>query len=90
MSRKRPHNPARVFKRNLLAAAIAPLCVAMATQVTAQELEEVLITGSYIKSTGTDEASPVQVINNEYIINSGAFTVGELTAKLAVNSGSEN
>ena len=90
MSRKRPHNPARVFKRNLLAAAIAPLCVAMATQVTAQELEEVLITGSYIKSTGTDEASPVEVINNEYIVNSGAFTVGELTAKLAVNSGSEN
>ncbi|MEP6389458.1 MAG: TonB-dependent receptor [Halioglobus sp.] len=63
----------------------------MSTQVVAQnELEEVLITGSYIKSTGTDEASPVEVINNEYIVNSGAFTVGELTAKLAVNSGSEN
>ncbi|MFK7889319.1 MAG: TonB-dependent receptor [Granulosicoccus sp.] len=79
-----------MFKRKLLAAAIAPLCVAMSAQVVAQELEEVLITGSYIKSTGTDEASPVEVINNEYIVNSGAFTVGELTAKLAVNSGSEN
>ena len=90
MSRTKLHAPARVFKRNLLAAAIAPLCVAMSTQVVAQELEEVLITGSYIKSTGTDEASPVEVVNNEYIVNSGAFTVGELTAKLAVNSGSEN
>ncbi|MEP0200711.1 MAG: TonB-dependent receptor [Halioglobus sp.] len=91
MSRTKPHAPVRMFKRKLLAAAIAPLCVAMSTQVVAQnELEEVLITGSYIKGTSTDEASPVEVIGNEYIANSGAFTVGELTAKLAVNSGSEN
>ncbi|MEH6515253.1 MAG: TonB-dependent receptor plug domain-containing protein [Halioglobus sp.] len=79
------------FKRTLTAAALAPLCAAMSTQLQAQgELEEVLITGSYIKSTGTDEASPVEIIDNEYIRNSGAFTVGELTAKLSVNSGSEN
>jgi iron complex outermembrane receptor protein len=91
MTRTSPQSSVRLFKRNLLAAAIAPLCVAMSGQAMAQgELEEVLITGSYIKSTGTDEASPVEVINNEYIVNSGAFTVGELTAKLAVNSGSEN
>ncbi|MEH6569805.1 MAG: TonB-dependent receptor [Halioglobus sp.] len=83
--------PVGLYKRTLLAAAIAPLCVAMSPQLMAQgELEEVLITGSYIKSTGENEASPVQVIDNEYITNSGAFSVGELTAKLSVNSGSEN
>lgn len=81
----------RPFKHTALATAIAPLCIAMSTQLFAQEpLEEVLVTGSYIKSTSTDQASPVSVINNEYISNSGAFTVGELTGKLSVNSGSEN
>jgi hypothetical protein len=45
-------------KRNLLAASI--MCVAVPLQVLAQDdLEEVLITGSYIKSAGTDEASPI-------------------------------
>ncbi|MBE9538220.1 MAG: TonB-dependent receptor plug domain-containing protein, partial [Proteobacteria bacterium] len=53
-------------------------------------IEEVLITGSYLKSTADDEASPVEIIDSDYIANSGAFTVGELTAKLSVNSGSEN
>ena len=81
----------RPFKHTALATAIAPLCASMSTVVMAQEpVEEVLVTGSYIKSTSTDQASPVSVINNEYISNSGAFTVGELTGKLSVNSGSEN
>jgi iron complex outermembrane receptor protein len=81
-----------LFTRTLLATALAPVTLGLSSLVNAQsqDLEEVLITGSYIKSTGTDEASPVDVISNEYITNSGAFTVGELTAKLAVNSGSEN
>jgi hypothetical protein len=36
------------------------MCVAVPLQVLAQDdLEEVLITGSYIKSAGTDEASPI-------------------------------
>lgn len=53
-------------------------------------IEEVLVTGSYIKSTSDDQASPVEIIDSDYIVNSGAFTMGELTAKLSVNSGSEN
>ncbi len=90
MTHPKSHSPVPFFKRHLLAAALAPMCAAIPAQSLAQELEEVLITGSYIKSTGTDEASPVEVIDNEYITNSGAFSVGELTAKLSVNSGSEN
>ncbi len=53
-------------------------------------IEELLVTGSHLKSTADDAASPVQVIERDYIVNSGALTVGELTAKLSVNSGSEN
>lgn len=91
MTQTKPTTPLRPFKTALLATAAAPLCVAISTQLMAQgELEEVLITGSYIKSTSTEQASPVEVVSSEYIANSGAFTVGELTAKLSVNSGSEN
>lgn len=65
--------------------------VALVAQAQAQStVEEVLVTGSYIKSTASDGASPVEVIGQDDISNSGAFTVGELTAKLSVNSGSEN
>ena len=53
-------------------------------------VEEILITGSFIKSTGEDEASPVEVLDNTYIENSGAVNIVELTSRLAVNSGSEN
>ncbi len=64
---------------------------AACTPVMAQSVvEEVLVTGSYIKSTASDGASPVEVVTAEAIANSGAFTVGEITAKLSVNSGSEN
>ncbi|MFT6365758.1 MAG: iron complex outermembrane receptor protein, partial [Halioglobus sp.] len=83
--------PNPVFKRTLLAAAITPLAFALTPAVNAQEaLEEVFVTGSYIKSSASDAASPVDVVDNEYINRSGAFTIGEITAKLSVNSGSEN
>ncbi len=83
-----------LFKRKMLAAAITPIGVFASLQASAQvqqqPLEEVFVTGSYIKSTRQDQASPVDVIDRQAISNSGAFTVGELTAKLSVNSGSEN
>jgi iron complex outermembrane receptor protein len=85
-------NKSVTFKRTILAATIANLSFLASQQSLAQEeaLEEVFVTGSYIKSTGQDQASPVDVIDRQAIANSGAFTVGELTAKLSVNSGSEN
>ena len=55
-----------------------------------KNLEEVVITGSYIKGAGTDEATPVDVLNSDYIQKQGALTIGELTQKLAVSSGTEN
>ncbi len=53
-------------------------------------LEEVVITGSYIKGSGTDEASPVEVLDSDYIQKQGALTIGELTQKLSVSTGAEN
>jgi iron complex outermembrane receptor protein len=66
----------------------------VANSVLAQDdskaLEEVVITGSYIKGSGTDEATPVDVLDSDYIQKQGALTIGELTQKLAVSSGTEN
>jgi len=88
MSQHRPH---RFFKSTALVVALVSITALNSGQASGQgAIEEVLITGSYIKSTGDDEASPVEIIDSDYISNSGAFTMGELTAKLSVNSGSEN
>ena len=56
----------------------------------AQEVEEVVITGSYIKSSPTDGASPVEIIGRDEIDNLNATTIADITANIAVNSGSEN
>ena len=70
------------FKRKLPAAAIAPLAVALSSLAPAEQLmEEVLITGSYIKSSRSDAASPVDVIDNESInrrscIGPGGLDIG--------------
>lgn len=86
-----PINSLKPRVRSLGLAVSAAVGLAAQTQVQAQStVEEVLVTGSYIKSTASDGASPVEVISQDDIANSGAFTVGELTAKLSVNSGSEN
>ena len=61
--------------------------------VNAQEsesVEEVVVTGSYIKGSATDGASPVEIISRETIDALGASTVADITANLAINNGSEN
>ena len=58
--------------------------------LSAQEVEEVVITGSYIKSSPTDGASPVEIIGRDEIDNLNATTIADITANIAVNSGSEN
>lgn len=53
-------------------------------------IEEVVITGSYIKSSATDGASPVDVLDRNYIDEMAAVTIADITRNLTVNSGSEN
>ena len=73
----------------ILASGVLLANAAVAQDSASGDIEEVVITGSYIKGIGTDEASPVEVLNNDYIQKSGAITVGELTQKLAVSTGAE-
>ena len=77
------------FALSLLTANLLVANTALA-QDDNKNLEEVVITGSYIKGSGTDEATPVDVLNSDYIQKQGALTIGELTQKLAVSSGAEN
>ena len=55
-----------------------------------ESVEEVVVTGSYIKGSPTDGASPVEIIGRDEIDNLNASTIADITANLAVNSGSEN
>ena len=77
------------FALSLLTANLLVANTALA-QDDNKNLEEVVITGSYIKGSGTDEATPVDVLDSDYIQKQGALTIGELTQKLAVSSGTEN
>jgi iron complex outermembrane receptor protein len=53
-------------------------------------VEEVVVTGSYIKGSPTDGASPVEIVSRDTIDVLNASTVADITANLTVNSGSEN
>ena len=89
---KRTNKGAFSVKALPLAVSLLAANAMVANTALAQDgdIEEVVITGSYIKGTGTDEASPVDVLNSDYIQKQGALTIGELTQKLAVSSGTEN
>ncbi len=57
---------------------------------TDSSIEEIVVTGSYLKTSPTDGASPIDVIDRDAIENFGANTVADLVRNLASNSGSEN
>jgi hypothetical protein len=73
-------NAGRLFFVLLSAYLLTPNAISQETD-EAGAIEEVTVTGSYIRSTATDNASPVEIISSDYIANSGAIDVGELTAK---------
>ncbi|MDG1524283.1 MAG: TonB-dependent receptor plug domain-containing protein, partial [Hyphomicrobiales bacterium] len=53
-------------------------------------IEEIIVTGSYIKVTSKDGSSPVDIITREEIDGLGAFLASDITRNLSINSGSEN
>jgi iron complex outermembrane recepter protein len=61
------------------AAAMPTLSIA---QEGANDLDEVLVTGSRIRRVDAENANPVQVVTAEAIKESGAATIGELMQKL--------
>jgi len=53
-----------------------------------EELEEVIVTGSYLPGSAEDAPSPVKVIGREQFDEEGAFTLFDVVRNLTVNSGS--
>ena len=62
----------------------------MVAQESTDSVEEVIVTGSYIKGSATDGASPVEIIGRDTIEDLGATSVADITRNISVNSGSEN
>ena len=84
-----------IFKHKYMSSAILAGIAFLATpSVLAQDslgtIEEIQVTGSYIKSSPGDAALPVQVLNRDYIDGIGATSVADVIGKLAISSGAEN
>ena len=69
--------------------AIIPF-VSLTFTISAEEVEEVVVTGSYIKGSPTDGASPVELYDRDTIEGIGAVDVADITANMVVDTGSEN
>ncbi len=55
---------------------------AIAQDATAEGMSEIIVTGSRIRRLDAESASPVQIVSEETIKESGAVTMGELLQKL--------
>ena len=70
---------------------VAFLCASFfSVESFGQDIEEVMVTGSYIKGSPTDGASPVEIVDRDTIEDIGATSIADITRNLSVNSGSEN
>ncbi len=80
------------FKRRLLPALLGVMTIAATTQVVAEDtIEEVVVTGSFIKKKSQlDSASPITNVDRAQIDDAGIFTSQELFRWLPSNTGSEN
>ena len=58
--------------------------------ISAEEVEEVVVTGSFIKGSPTDGASPVELYDRDTIEGIGAVDAADITANMVVDTGSEN
>ena len=87
-----------MFRMNRIGMAVAALCagtVPLFAQAqtqpqpasSTQQLQRVEVTGSNIKRTDTETASPITVITREDMIRSGASTLGDVITKLTVAQG---
>ena len=74
--------------------ALIPLITASSFVVSQEgadtKIEEVLVTGSYLKSSAKDGASPIVIVDRENIDQMGAMTISDITRNMTANSGAEN
>lgn len=80
----------RKYKATALAAAVAT-ALGSAPQAMAQDdsIEEVIVTGSYIRRTEFEGRAPIQIVDSAEIALTGATQPIELLNQLTVNSGSQ-
>ncbi len=80
------------FTRRLLPAVLGLTLATATTQVAAEDtIEEVVVTGSFIKKKSQlDSASPITNVDRAQIDDAGIFTSQELFRWLPSNTGSEN
>jgi len=77
----------RFYKSSLL---IASLFLSQFTFAQEEVVEEIVVTGSFIKTTSRSDTSPVDIILRDEIDGMGAFLASDITRNLSINSGSEN
>ncbi len=79
--------------RNRVLAGVATTLACMPLLVQAQqsaepEVEEVIVTGSYLRGSPLDAPSPVQVVDRQSIEAQGAAQIWDVIKNLEINSGS--
>ena len=81
------------YARKLVSIAIATATATLSHAAMAQGdpvLEEVIITGSFIKGAATDAPSPVSVIDRDNLLQQGSPSTVDIVANLPFSSGTEN
>jgi len=81
------------YTRKLVSIAIAAATATLSQATVAQDdtvLEEVVVTGSFIKGAATDAPSPVSVIDRDNLMQQGAPTTVDIVQNLTFSSGTEN
>ena len=63
---------------------------AVSQEAAETKIEEVLVTGSYLKSSAKDGASPIVVVDRDNIDQMGAMSISDITRNMTANSGAEN
>ena len=74
--------------------ALIPLIAASSFAISQEgkdaKIEEVLVTGSYLKSSAKDGASPIVIVDRDNIDQMGAMSISDITRNMTANSGAEN
>ena len=80
----------KTFPSKRKAITIGVILAGLAAPVAAQdvEVEEVVVTGSFIRGSALDAPSPVQVVDRTSIEAQGAALIWDVIKNLEVNSGS--
>ena len=76
-------------RRAITLAVLAGLSFPVAAQQDDIDVEEIIVTGSYIRGSPLDAPSPVQIIDRDSIQASGAAVIWDVIRNLEINSGSD-